>query len=195
MLANVILVLGAGAAGCESRLCAPEGIASSGKVVSATIVEIYDQNSSFTYQPQLVYCYGPPAPCPGTDGLVQGASVEFRTAGLTDNGTKNCQLIAAKAIAVPAPITIDSDDFGSLASAQVEKDPSVIYSAENVSVNGCDGAYAFAIMAGDGKGGIFATPVQGAPPPAILFRLFLPSSNGSCQTCFDNFVVQLSEGM
>ena len=73
-------------------------------------MEPYTANGDFTYDPQIILGNGPTAPCPGTDGLVQGASAEFRTAGTIDNGTKTCQLIRAKTIALPAPITAVSDD-------------------------------------------------------------------------------------
>ena len=86
-----------------------------------------------------------------------------------------------------------SDSTDPLVSAQVEHDQSIIYSAENVSVNGCDGAYAFALISGSAPGGIFSTPVPGMRPPTILYRLFLPTSN-ACQLCFDSFVVQLARG-
>jgi hypothetical protein len=193
VVTNAIVVLGLGAAGCASRLCAPEGLTTSGEVLSATIVEPYTPNGDFTYSPQLVYGFGTTTPCPGNDGLVQGASVEFRTAGTVDNGNKTCQLIEAKTIAVPAPITAVSDSTDPLVSAQVARDQSVIYSAENVSVNGCDGAYAFAIIAGGSPGGIFSAPAPGMLPPAILYRLFLPTGGG-CQLCFDSFVIQLTKG-
>ena len=81
-----------------------------------------------------------------------------------------------------------------LVSAQVARDQSIIYSAENVSVNGCEGAYAFALISGSAPGGIFSTPVPGMRPPTILYRLFLPSSS-TCQLCFDSFVVQLTKSM
>jgi len=194
IIATAIVVLGVGAAGCASRLCAPEGLTTSGEVLSATIVEPYTPNGDFTYDPQVVHGFGSTTPCPGNDGLVQGASVEFRTAGTVDNGTKNCQLIEAKTIAVPAPITAVSDSTDPLVSAQVARDQSIIYSAENVSVNGCDGPYAFALISGSAPGGIFSTPVPGMRPPVILYRLFLPTSN-ACQLCFDSFVVQLAKGM
>lgn len=194
VLANAIVVLGAAGAGCTTRLCAPEGLSSSGEVLSATIVEPYTATGDFTYDQQIVLGNGPTAPCPGNDGLVQGASVEFRTAGMVDNGTKTCQLIRAQTIAVPAPITAVSDDTDPLTNAQVEHDQSIIYSAEQVSVNGCDGAYDFAILSGDSPGGIFSTPVAGMRPPAVLYRLFLPSTS-ACQLCFDTFVIQLAKGM
>jgi hypothetical protein len=193
ILANAIVVLSAGLAGCQSRLCAPEGLNTSGEVLSATIVEPYTPNGDFIYDPQVVLGSGPTAPCPGNDGLVQGAAVEFRTAGTVDNGTKTCQLITAKTIALPAPITAVSDDTDPLTNAQVSHDQAIIYSAENVSVNGCAGAYAFALISGDATGGIFSTPVAGTRPPAVLYRLFLPSTS-ACQLCFDTFVVQLTQG-
>lgn len=130
ILANAIGVLGVGAAGCASRLCAPEGLTTSGEVLSATIVEPYTPNGDFTYDPQVMYGFGSMTTRPGNDGLVQGASVEFRTAGTVDNGTKTCQLIEAKTIAVPAPITAVSDSTDPLVSAQVARDQSIIYSAE-----------------------------------------------------------------
>ncbi len=193
IVANAIVVVGVAVAGCASRLCAPEGLTTSGEVLSATIVEPYTPNGDFTYDPQVVYGFGLTSPCPGNDGLVQGASVEFRTAGTVDNGTKNCQLIEAKTIAVPAPIIAVSDSTDPSVSAQVARDQSIIYSAENVSVNGCDGAYAFALISGGAPSGIFSTPVPGMRPPTILYRLFLPTSS-ACQLCFDSFVVQLAKG-
>ena len=193
IFANAIVVLTFGTAGCVSRLCAPEGLSTSGEVLSATIVEPYTPSGDFTYNQQLVLGSGPPAPCPGDDGLVQGASVKFRTAGTVENGPKTCELISAKTLAVPAPITAVSDNTDPLTNAQVARDQSIIYSAENISVNGCDGAYAFAIIAGGSPGGIFSTPVPGMLPPALLYRLFLPSSS-ACQVCFDSFVVQLAKG-
>lgn len=41
--------------------------------------------------------------------------------------------------------------------------------------------------------GVFNPPISGEYPPALMYRIFIPVSNSSCQTCEDNFVIQLAK--
>jgi hypothetical protein len=65
-----------------------------------------------------------------------------------------------------------------------------MYAVDDVSVGACTGAMALVVLPGNAAGGIFATPVSGQPPPAVLFRYFFPTSGG-CAECNDDFVIQL----
>jgi hypothetical protein len=66
-----------------------------------------------------------------------------------------------------------------------------MYVAEAVTIGGCGGALGLGIRAG-APGELFAPPTTGQLPPALLYRLFVPSS-GSCPPCDDNFVIQFTK--
>jgi hypothetical protein len=39
---------------------------------------------------------------------------------------------------------------------------------------------------------MFSVPVDGDYPPAVIYRLFVPST-GSCQACDDNFAASVAK--
>lgn len=188
----VAMTLLAGAVlGCEHRLCVSEGIRSSGDVLTATVVASYVPDGGFTYDPLNARGPGPAKPCSDSDGLAAGGSVQFKTTGTTQTGTMVCEIIAAAVIAAPPAITLNGPAGAGRASDDVQSSDAVIYAAENVTVGGCDGADGFELVNGSGPGGLFGTPMPGAPPPAVLLRVFEPSES-TCSLCYDNFVVQVS---
>jgi len=183
------------ALGCQDRICYNAGIDPSGGRYKVSVVDLYDTQSTFTYDGSLVMSNGrATASCSQVDGIGPGATLELQAVGTVQNSTQNCELIAANLVSAPSQIApVDgAGQFLALARAQVAQ-TSVMYAAESAAIAGCIGGFALSIRpGGGGLGGLFATPVTGRLPPALLYRIFLPSSD-TCQACADNFVIQIAK--
>ncbi len=181
------------ASGCNDRLCYDVGIDPNGRY-RASLVETYDMQGHFTYDHSLAVNAGlATGSCAGFDGIAAPTVLELQGKGTVDNSNRNCKLITADLVAAPSEIVPGSDSAQSDArEAQLQvADISLMYVAEAATIGGCGGALGIGIRPG-AAGQLFATPMTGTLPPALLYRLFVPSI-GSCQPCEDSFVIQLTK--
>lgn len=177
--------------GCHNRLCSDAGIAPNGRY-KASVVELYNAQSTFTYDPTIGT--GMPS-CAQIDGLGPGIPLEMQGIGTVDDHSGTCELIAADLVSLP-PQIMPGDGSAvreeTYAAAQVSAD-GLIHASQQVTIAGCAGGYAVNVYAGSSTpplSSVFDTPVPGQLPPAILFRIFVPVANSTCQLCEDNFVIQ-----
>jgi hypothetical protein len=176
-------------AGCEKR-CMES--ADPDAKYNVTVSDIYNaqRNGAINYPGGLdVDSTGT---CAGIDGIASGASIELRATGEADNHVGTCYLVSAQLVSAPPQLTLLGPSSNGPARTQITGSGAFMYSLEDVTVGGCTGVWVLGFFDGGNSGGIFAKAVAGGPPPAILYRLFLPSS-GSCSICDDNFVVQLTK--
>jgi len=182
------------ALGCQNRICYDAGIDPSGRY-KVSVIDLYDTRSTFTYDGSLVMSNGLDTPsCSQVDGIGPGATLELQAVGTVQNRNQNCELIAAKLVSAPSQIVpVDgAGPFLELARNEVAE-TSIMYAAEAAAIAGCSGGFGLSIRpGGGGLGGLFATPVTGRLPPALLYRVFQPSSD-TCQACADNFVIQIAK--
>ena len=183
--------------GCHDRLCYDAGMDPHGRY-AATIIETYNAQSSFTYDPKLNMGSGGAVSCAGIDGLAAQATVELQGSGTVEDSTRTCQLITADLTSAPPEIM--PGDGSAQREATVAADQlsdGLIYAAQQATIAGCSGGYGLDVYYG-GKAlplsNVFDTPVPGDLPPALLHRIFVPLATSVCATnCEDNFVIQFSK--
>jgi hypothetical protein len=188
------------ASACQDRLCQDVGLAA-GDRYRAFVVERYDEASRFTFDSSHAFSNGAnPVSCAGLDGLGAGSSIAVEINGTVENDVQNCRIVTADLLAPPEVKAVDGSAavLEATAAAAATFEAVVVRGSMEVTVGGCHGGYAVAIY--DGKasiGGvatreIFAAPVEGEFPPALLYRMFAAPPGSSCTSCQDTFVVQLA---
>jgi hypothetical protein len=199
MLSRIVLLacavgILAPVAGCQESLCHDAGIDSSGRY-KIGVMDLYNEQSAFTYNGSLVVSAGGASrgTCAQMDGIGPGVSLELQAVGTVEDSTQTCKLIAANLLSAPSQI-VQSDPFAqadqSYARNQIQQ-YALMYAAIGVTVSGCAGGLGLAILPG-GPSGAFAPAVPGELPPALLYRIFTPSS-GTCLACGDNFAIQIAK--
>jgi hypothetical protein len=183
--------------GCQDRLCYDAGMDPNGRY-AATIIEIYNAQSSFTYDPKLNKGSGGAVSCAGIDGLAAQAMVEFQGTGTVDDLSRTCQLIAADLTSRPSEIMPgDGSAQREAMFAANQVDDGLIHASQQVTIAGCPGGYGLEVYYGGTAlpfSHVFDTPVPGDLPPALLHRIFVPVATSTCATnCEDNFVIQFSK--
>ena len=183
--------------GCHDGLCYDAGIDPHGRY-RATIVETYNAQSSFTYDPKLNMGSGGAVSCAGVDGLAAQATLELQASGTVEDPTKTCQLITADLTSAPPEIMPgDGSAQSEVAVAAAQVRGGLIYAAQQATITGCSGGYALDVYYGGNApplSNVFDTPVPGQLPPALLHRIFVPVATSTCATnCEDNFVIQFSK--
>jgi hypothetical protein len=179
--------------GCDHPLCSDVGIDSHGRY-RATVVALYEEQGAFTYQQSLVQSSGfSKGSCGALDGIGPGATLEFKATGTVDNKNALCKLITAEVVSRPPEIVpgdSSSQADEEFARRQVSESSSM-FAGEAVTIGDCEGAFGVSIRPG-APGELFATPTPGQLPPALLYRLFVPTSGG-CTPCDDTFVIQFTK--
>jgi hypothetical protein len=105
---------------------------------------------------------------------------------------KACDMVNAQAVSLPMSVMSNGPSSDPYALRQILATDGFMYALEDATVGTCSGTLVFGFFSGGGPGGVYGTPVAGALPPTILYRLFLPKTDG-CQPCDDNFVVHLTK--
>lgn len=190
VVVSILLVSPAFLAGCGGGLC-NENIDQHGRY-QIDAVDVYNQQSKFIFNGARAAYYMSTGACSGVDGIDTGALLELQATGSVSDGTKDCQYVTANVTSAPQQITLQGPSSDPYATADARYGDTFMYAVENVAVAGCTGVMVLNLFGGGAEGGLFSTPVEGDFPPAILYRLFLPST-GVCQPCDDNFVIQLTK--
>lgn len=176
-----------GAVGCIGR-CADEFEV--GRTYGVTLVELYDENSRFPFDPLKAYYSGSVRPhpsCSGFDGLVAGVEIEIKATGERDDG--HCIRLFGAASRLPPQVTITQPPIhGPIGTLG----PTLISVVQPAKVGECEGLWYLRLQGFQGSrgGSSFEESVPGEPPRVILNREFRPMK-GTCQTCIDAFVVRL----
>jgi hypothetical protein len=176
--------------GCDHPLCTDVGIDPHGSY-RATVVAAYEEQGSFTYQKSLIQASY--ASCGALDGIGPGTELEFRATGRVDDKNKICQLIKSDLVSAPAAVVPadSSSQADAIVAQQQVSELSAMFAGEAVTIGDCGGGFGVSIRPG-APGQLFATPTAGQLPPALLYRVFIPTSGG-CTPCDDNFVIQFTK--
>ena len=184
-VALVVLLL---STGCEQRCMEAADPNAKYKV---TVSDVYNaQRNPFSNYPGGFDAQSS-GTCSGMDGIGAGASLELQATGQTDSHNGVCYLVTADLVSAPLQLTLLGQSPNGTARDQISRSGAFMYLLEDATAGGCAGVWTLGFFDGGNSGGIYAKPVAGGPPPAILYRLFLPSG-GSCPACDDNFAVQLA---
>jgi len=208
------LLLMAGCARSYRDPCEPAG--RSGNLLSATLLQIYDQSSTLAlYQGHSPILTGNDVPsCGELDGLQVGSvvaiSVGYQRYGVPI-GDGGCWLYSGSLQSpppgwqvIPGAGMMVAGGGGATTSAGGE--PTVItYVQGTASTAGCAGYWLLAFEATSGvtNGDAFATPTPNARPPAAVTRFFVADSpqacpplldagNGGAPACADTWIAQLT---
>jgi hypothetical protein len=177
-----ILLLG----GCTPRLC-DEQLSASGQY-TVRILDFERDGGQFKYEPGWINAFSEPtASCAGFDGMVVDSSVQLRALGTVDDAVKTCRRIEASVVSLPSPTVLVADNPHPSAGLSARGD---LYGSADVTINDCPGEMSLQIFGASAKGP-YSKPVPGEAPPAVLYRLFVPST-ACLQRCEDNFAVQLT---
>ena len=120
------------------------------------------------------------------DGIQDGTSIELQATGESDDLRRGCRYIVADVVSVPLPTVLTGPSSNPIR----ENGNEFLYAVESVSVGDCPGTMLIEVFGGTD---IYAAPVEGQSPQVVLYRGFFPGGVGTCKTCDDNFVVQLSK--
>lgn len=179
----------AGAPGCGEKLCDPE-LSTSGSY-TIHLIDAYTAGGPFQYSIAL----GDSDPessgsCQGIDGLQPNASFTLRGNGEASERHDLCEYVTAAFGTTPNALTIvrPTTNMQAIHQAMGTDD---LYAIADVKVGTCSGTIVVELFSTAATGGIFSTPVDGALPPAVVYRLFLPST-GPCQACDDNFAASVT---
>jgi hypothetical protein len=176
----------AGSSACVTRPCYPDSGIQLNARYRVTIVELYNQQSTFTYDPALIRANGlAMGTCPDALRPAAGDTIDIQATDTAAGPGKACLLVAGRVTSAPPAVDLIKP------STQAHGDLSLIYAAEDVNIAGCNGSLNLDLSPTKNPGGAFATPTPGSLPPAVLYWLFLPTSG--CQPCDANYVVQLQE--
>lgn len=155
------------------------------------VLDVYNAQSQYYYD-WMPPTYPDSGTCSGIDGLVPGASLNVQATGRVSNPDGTCYEVTAQVLSGPSELGLVGWSSDEVAGDEVRGTSAFMYSVESVTAGGCAGSWALGYYNGGGPGGIFAAPVAGKLPPAIVWRLFLPSTP-SCQPCEDDFAIQLTK--
>lgn len=157
---------------------------------TVALIDVYDSSSKF-----VVSAGGGSIPsggsCQGIDGLSPGVALGFQANGEVSVPNDTCLMVTADLTAAPAQIGVGMPSSDTNAAHLARGSNSFMYAVEDVTIGGCSGPMIFELYSQGGPGGIFGIPMVGQLPPALLYRLFLPT-DPACSFCADNFVIQLS---
>ncbi len=180
----------AAASGCETRLCHPDSPIQPGADYRATVIELYNSQSTFTYDSILTRASGlAMGTCPDTLRPRAGDTIDIQGTGTVSEPAKTCLLVAGEVKAAPSSVSLV---MPAADAKEVRGAEALLYAAEDVAIGGCSGALELALSASGSGADALATPTAGSPPPVVLYWLFLPTSGG-CQPCDANYVVQLQK--
>jgi len=176
-------------AGCKDRLCEPE--VNSGGHYRADILDRYDAQSRFAFEANNglhISQIDSRLSCAGLDGIQPGGAVELQGVGESTDHARACSLVAANLVHAPEPTIIVAPAATSVGHGA----PVFMYAVEDVSIGSCAGVLDIEML---GSGDVFAVPVEGQFPKAVLYRAFFPAPSApvSCGSCEDNFVVQFTK--
>jgi hypothetical protein len=173
-------------AGCTPRLC-DDHFSTSGRF-TVHVLDIEREGGPFKYTPVWTTAYvDSTGSCSGLDGIAADSSLQVQATGTSNDPNKTCRRINAKIEALPDPTVLVADNPRQPTKLPVTGD---LYGGADVTIQGCPGQ-AFLEIFGASEKGPYSAPVQGEAPPAVLYRLFVPSA-ACLRICDDNFAVQLT---
>jgi len=185
-----VFALGWFGSSCGLHPC--QDAAGSDASYTVDVVAPYVEGGAYTFVPNGGSYSATTQSCSSTDGVVAGASLQFKGTGTMSDQAKTCDMVTAQALSLPAAIAANGPSTNADALRQIRGSSAFMYALEDATVGACSGTIVFGFFSGGGPGGILGTPMPGKFPPTILCRLFLPLTDG-CQPCDDNFVVQLKK--
>jgi hypothetical protein len=179
--------------GCEPRRCL-EAADPYGRY-DVSVVDLYNSQSRFHYVTGQGWSYYmSQGSCGAFDGVMPGASLQLQGTGEVANTSQTCKFVTAKLSSAPAAVTLLGPSSDAGANLVARGSDNFLHAIEDVTVGTCSGVAVVELFAGGAPGGVYSAPIEGAFPPAILYRLFLPSTvSSSCSPCDDNLVIQLSK--
>jgi hypothetical protein len=186
-----LALLGVVANGCSESLCNP-ALSPSG-TYSLQLLAPYSSGGPFTFSAGSGdHDPSSQGSCQGFDGLAAGTTLVLRGSGESDAVNDMCNDVTTSLENPPAALTVvgPTSDQQTLYRA---KGSDGLYFIAEVKVGACEGTLLIKLYAGGAPGGLFSAPVNGEAPPAIVYRLFVPTSaQGSCQVCDDNFAASVA---
>ncbi len=192
LVSRVIILLGglASTIGCSEPLCEPA--LSPKETYSVHLIDDYTSASRFTYSGVTGDRYpGSVGSCQAIDGFEIGASFTLRGHGEQSYRNNLCEYVTADFENPPAGLTIVGPSTNALALNRAMATEG-LYAVADVKTSSCEGAILVELFNGGSAGGFFSTPVDGDRPPAVIYRLFVPST-GPCQICDDNFAASVAK--
>jgi hypothetical protein len=174
---------------CEKRCME---VVDPGARYSAKVFDVYDSNSKFRQFQGTDAGTMYDTRCSSLDGIVVGSTLQLQATGQVSNRNDVCYLVTAQITSAPAELSLTGSSSDSNARNQVSGRDSFMYAMETATLDGCAGVFVVELFNGGNPAGIYATPVEGDFPPALLYDMFLPSTS-TCQPCDDLFVTQLTK--
>jgi|GEM_PF-2323331 hypothetical protein len=175
--------------GCEKRC---DEAADPHARYDVTVLDFYNAQGKFKYGVAGGSYPLSSGTCSSWDGLGPGASLQLQAAGQQSNSDGTCYEVTADLTSAPPGLTLLGPSTDGNALNQIRSTDAAMYALEDVAAGQCAGVLVLGFSDGLNPGGIYAQPVAGDFPPAILYTLFLPSS-GTCPCCLDNFAIQLTK--
>ena len=172
-------------AACTPRLC-DERLSPTGRY-SAQILDLERENGQFRYNPLWTAVdVDSTGSCAGLDGMVVSSSVELRAIGTNDDPNHTCRRIVVSVLSLPSPTVLLSDNPQPPARFAPA---GPLFGGADVTIGDCPGQVFLEIFAAAPDP--YAAPLPGDDPPAVLYRVFVPSA-ACLRVCDDNFAVQLT---
>jgi hypothetical protein len=188
---RVILVLGglASTSGCSEPPC--DSALSPNATYSVHLIDDYTSASRFRYSVVNGDSYPGAGRCQAIDGFQVGAAFTLHGNGEESARNNICEYVTADLEGAPTGVTVVGPGTDALALNRTAGTEG-LYAVADVKTSDCAASILLKLYGGGAAGGMFSTPVDGDYPPAVIYRLFVPSS-GSCQVCDDNFAASVAK--
>jgi hypothetical protein len=160
----------------------------------ADLLERYDQQSQYTYDVAIIRRPDwPSEPCSGADGIVPGASLVLEATGEMNRRRGFCDSVTADLRETPPELYVVGPASNPWVTTEFAVALSGLFSTADVAFGGCTGSLGLGVY--DGTENVYAEPVPGSLPPAVLLRVFAPTDQAGldCPACYDNFVIRFSK--
>jgi hypothetical protein len=182
--------------GCPRLDCQRDPALSADGRYRVTIVEVYDQQTTFRYSEGLAPQQGGVSACPAHLRPSAGTTLDLQAMGEVEPGMR-CPLVRSDLVAASADVGIigPSTDAAATSAAQDyrgKEEANALISVDAVTIGGCTGTVGLSAIPAGGPGGFFAAPMSAQLPPAVLHWFFEASGTG-CTPCQANFAIQVEK--
>jgi hypothetical protein len=179
--------------GCDSTGPCVPGLDQTSRY-QVDVVERYDMQSHFEYDVERIRRpTWPTEPCSGADGIGPGASLVLQATDELNRRRGFCDSVTADLTATPPEMTVVGPASSPAVRTEFMVALSGMFSTADVAFGACTGTLGLGVY--DGTEDVFAEPVPGSVPPAVLLRVFAPTdlADTACAACYDNFVIRFSK--
>jgi hypothetical protein len=180
--------------GCPRLVCDRDPALTTDGRYRVTIVEVYDQQTTFQYSEGLAPQQGGVSACPANLRPSAGTTLDFQAMGEVQP-LQRCPLVRSDLVAASADVGVigpsaDAAATGAAQNYRGKEEANALISVDAVTIGGCTGTVGLSAIPAGGPAGFFAAPMSGQLPPAVLYW-FLESSGTGCTPCQANLAVQV----